>query len=185
MIPTQGFCLHLKRIRQEGRSGVPHPRTVGDYICYWNGAPINGLSGQMAECGGPGDNSSKGRSKHVRIEAKEEPYRLAIQDAAHYSTRHYKPGKTRPRPGILVSDKDTGDRSGIIIHPGIRFLSSIGCLNPSSELKNKASDIDFDDSRARVVAIIDFIKGKLGASFPKHGDDIILDAVLIVEGEPT
>jgi hypothetical protein len=33
--------------------------------------------------------------------------------------------------------------------------------------------------------MIDFMKGKLGASFPKHEDDIILDAVLIVEGEPS
>jgi hypothetical protein len=138
----------------------------------------------MAECGGPGDNSSKGRSKHVRIEAREKPYRLAVQDAKHYSTLHYKPGKTRPRPGILVSDKDTGERTGILVHPGVGFVSSIGCFNPNSELENKDSDIEFDDSRARVVAMIEFMKGELGASFPKHEDDIIPDAVLIVEGEP-
>ena len=71
------------------------------------------------------------------------------------------------------------------LHPAVGFVSSIRFFNLSSVLENKDSDIEFDDSRARVVAMIEFIKRELGASFPKNEEDIIPDAVLIVEGEPT
>jgi hypothetical protein len=61
----------------------------------------------------------------------------------------------------------TRNRKGIVIHPGMDFVSSIGCLNPSGELKNKASNIDFDDSRARVVAMIDFHQREARRQLPE------------------
>src|SRR6267143_1274828 len=86
-VPGTGFCLYIRRIRQEERAGIGHPRTVSEYQCYWNGEAIPELAGQTVERGGPGDNSSNGVQKHRRIEAGEYP--LSIQDGEHYKTYHY------------------------------------------------------------------------------------------------
>jgi hypothetical protein len=74
---------------------------------------------------------------------------------------------------------------GILIHPGRGFLSSVGCINPAAALANAKADIDFVDSRTRVVAIIDDMKAFVGAPFPKKNGQLIPNTTLVIDGEPT
>lgn len=183
-VPSSGFCIHLQRVRQEKRATMTYARTIGEYQCYWNGAPLSGLCGQIVERGGPGDNTDEIGDLHDR-RIKAESYTLAIQDGAKYKTYRYdtqdKTPTGRPRPGILV--EKTGEREAIVIHPGKGYLSSVGCLNPSAGLKDANSNIDFSDSRSRVIAIIEAMKGVMGDRFPSSGR--IPDATILIEGEPT
>jgi hypothetical protein len=180
-VPATGFCLHIRRIRQEERAGIGHPRTVSEYQCYWNGEAIPDLAGQTVERGGPGDNSDNGVQRHRRIEAGKYP--LSIQDGARYKTYHYA-ASGFPFPGLALDD--TGHRSAILLHPchddDNGYLSSIGCINPAIGLTNANSRIDLANSRDRVIAIIDTMKEKLGDAFPHAGS--IPGAVIVIEGEP-
>ncbi|MEO8613909.1 MAG: DUF5675 family protein [Luteolibacter sp.] len=150
-----------------------------DYQCYWNDAKMPTLAGQVVEREGPGDNTSEiGDNRDRRI--RNGTYPLAIQDGNHYKTYNYTKDDTTPKPGILL--KKTSERTAILLHPGSDYLSSVGCLNPATGLTNANSNIDFTESRSRVIAIIDAIKSKLGARFPKSGT--IPDTVIFIEGEP-
>ena len=179
-----GFSIVLKRQRQEKRVEIPFSRTVGQYECFWNGAAIDGLKGQIVERGGPGDNSTEiGDNGNRRI--REGTYPLAIQDGSHYKTDGYNridvTSSGSPKPGILL--KDTDERFAILLHPGHDYVSSVGCLNLASGLTDANSGIDFSDSRARVIAIIDALKAKLGNTFPRTGT--IPHALIRIEGEPS
>ena len=181
MIVEKGFCILLQRVREEKRSTKDFSRTVGNYKCYWNGAELPGLSGQIVERGGPGDNTAAlGKRKRLRI--REGAYRLCIQDGPRYKTFGYSPGATLPKPGILLDD--TGKRDAILIHPGFDYVSSIGCLNPGRGLKDADSRLEFKDSRARVIAFIEAMKANLGAKFPARGGAVIPNAVIVIHGEP-
>jgi hypothetical protein len=59
-----------------------------------------------------------------------------------------------------------------------------GCINPAKSLTRAKADIDFIDSRTRVIAIIDDMKTFLGASFPKRNGRPIPNASLVIDGEP-
>ena len=180
-VPATGFCLYIRRIRQEERAGMGYPRTVSDYQCYWDGEAIPDLEGQMVERGGPGDNSSTGVERHRRIEAGKYP--LSIQDGGRYKTYHYA-ASDFPYPGLALDD--TGHRSAILLHPCHQdegYLSSIGCINPGIGLTNANSRIDLADSRNRVIAIIEAMKLKMGSAFPHGGS--IPGAVIVIEGEPS
>lgn len=178
-VPSTGFCIHLKRIRQETRATAGFSRTVGDYQCYWNGTKINGLAGQIVERGGPGDNTTAiGNNRDRRIRAG--TYPLAIQDGTNYKTYGYTNDENIPKPGLLL--KRTEERTAILLHPGKNYISSIGCLNPASGLTDARSQINFQNSRSQVIAIIDAMQTKMGAGFPKAGT--IPDAVILIEGEP-
>jgi hypothetical protein len=180
-VPATGFCLHIRRIRQEERAGMGFARTVSEYQCYWDGEAIHDLEGQMVERNGPGDNSATGVSKHRRIKAGKYP--LSIQDGEHYTTYNYAASGS-PLPGVLL--EDTGKRTAILLHPCHQeagYLSSIGCINPAIGLKNADSRINLADSRNRVIAIIQAMKLKLGSAFPREGS--IPGAVIVIEGEPT
>lgn len=182
-IPPKGFCIHLKRVRQERRPALGHARTVGEYQCYWDGAPIEGLVGQMVERGGPGDNTTEvGDNRDLRIKAG--AYRLGIHSGGRYRTYGFNEAEPSyekiPNPGLLLLDTD--ERTWILIHPGEDYVKSIGCLNPTTSLADADAPIAFDDSRARVIAIIEAMKARLGPAFPKSG--AIRDAVIFIEGEP-
>jgi murein DD-endopeptidase MepM/ murein hydrolase activator NlpD len=182
-IPSEGFCIHLKRVRQEKRASLDHARTVGEYQCYWNGVALEELKGQMVERGGPGDNTTEvGNNRDLRVRSGS--YRLAIHSGSHYRTYGYNEQDAayskHPNPGLLLMDTD--ERSWILIHPGEDYVKSIGCLNPASGLADADSVFAFADSRGRVVAIIETMKSKLGSRFPKSG--AIPDAVIFIEGEP-
>ena len=180
-VPTKGFCIYLRRVRQERRSSMPYPRTVGDYQCYWNGTAVSGLTGQIVERGGPGDNTTAiGDNRNLRI--RQGAYPLSVQDGNHYKTYGYNhQGSAPPKPGLLL--ERTNERTAILLHPGDDYIRSIGCLNPTGGLTDANSKIDFADSRARVVSIIDTMKAKMGTKFPRAGS--IPDTVLLIEGEPS
>ncbi|MCW5892929.1 MAG: peptidoglycan DD-metalloendopeptidase family protein [bacterium] len=179
-IPGTGFCLHIRRRREEERTGMGYARTVGDYQCFWNGEPIHDLEGQMVERGGPGDNTPLGVSSHRRIAAGRYP--IVIHAGTKYRTYRYAAAGS-PLPGLGLID--TGVRTAILVHPAHHahgYLSSIGCLNPAVGLRDADSRIALDDSRNRVIALIEGMKAKLGDRFPRSGS--VPDAVVVIEGEP-
>jgi hypothetical protein len=178
-IQGTGWELLITRLRQDDRNGKR--RTVGKYQVFHDGSPVSGLSGMCAETRGPGDNSKAGNNR--RIEAGRYPFRT--QDGKKYVTIGYRESNSIsviPRPGLDVGN--TNKRVGILFHPGRGFLSSVGCINPAKSLAGPKTDIDFVDSRTRVIAIIDDMKSFLGASFPKQNGRPIPKAGLVVEGEP-
>ena len=179
-----GFCIHVRRNRIEFRASQGRARTVGDYQCYWWGRSLDGLGGQIVECGGPGDNTDAvGDAQDRRISAG--AYPLVVHASLKYRTFAYtssEESKAKPRPALRLDA--TGERDGILIHPSSGYLWSQGCLNPCSELSDAASDIDYRDSRRRVIAIIDSLVASLGARMPKTPGTRIPDAFVLIEGEP-
>ena len=87
-----------------------------------------------------------------------------------------------PRPGLELAD--TNKRKEILIHPGRGFLSSVGCINPAKSLANTGSDLNFLDSRARAISLIDDLSAFLGEKFPTRNDRPIPNAFVVIEGEP-
>jgi hypothetical protein len=183
-IPNTGFVIHLRRVRQEKRASKKFPRTVGQYRCFWNGTAIAGLEGQIVERGGPGDNTDAVGDKQDRRIAKG-TYPLAFQSGTKYATQGYSSSSSHTalkRPGLLL--KNTGQRDAILIHPGMDYVWSVGCLNPCSALTDAKSAVDFADSRKRVIAIIDAMRAKIGNGFPKAGGAPVPGAVIVIDGEP-
>jgi hypothetical protein len=62
-------------------------------------------------------------------------------------------------------------------------MMSIGCVNLASTLPTAASDILFDDSRKRVIALIDSMKTKL-PNFPNANNRRIENAWLRIINDP-
>lgn len=182
MIPAIGFCIHLRRLRQEQRTSKKYARTIGDYDCYWNRTKIPELSGQMVERGGPGDNTKAVGDKNDR-RIKAGVYPLGIHDGTKFKSIGYVINENHaamPRPGILL--KKTHERTVVLIHPGMDYVWSKGCINPASGLVNANSAISYSDSRARVIAIIDYIKSKV--TIPVGKEPEIPECVIFIEGEP-
>ena len=179
-IPDQGFCIYLKRIRQEKRAGIGFARTIGNYTCYFSGEAVAGLTGQMVEAGGPGNNSSKGKDCRV----KQGTYPLATHIGPRYRTFGWQ--ELHLLPALELDMGKTSPRTGILIHPchdsADHYLSSIGCLNPASGLVDANSDVDLEDSLNRTLALIGEIQ-KAYSKLPKEGD--IPNAMIIIEGEPS
>lgn len=180
---NSGFTVHLIRQRVERRTGN-RARTVGDYQCYWQGAALDGLSGQMLEPGGPGDNTDAiGDAKDRRIVAR--TYPLAIHWTSKYRTFGYtnsEAPQAKPRPAVRLESTD--ERDGILIHPSSGYLWSIGCLIPCTGIEDAWSNVDYPDSRRRVIAIIDGLVNCLGSRMPREPHALIPDSRIIVEGEP-
>jgi hypothetical protein len=157
-----------------------YARTVGVYRCYWNGEPIPELEGQMVERGGPGDNTTVGVAEHRRVAPGRYP--LVVHAGLRYRTVGYA-ARGAPRPGLGLAE--TGERTAILIHPAHHrhgYLSSIGCLNPATGLTDAESRIALPDSRRRVIAIIDALRARLAATFPRRG--AVPRAVVVIDGEP-
>jgi hypothetical protein len=139
------------------------------------------MSGMVAECRGPGANAPAGNGR--RIEAG--TYPLWTQAGSKYATWNYRTSLNVahiPRPGVEL--KDTGQRSEILIHPGIGFLSSVGCLNLCTSLPDAAEPITYASSRRRVISIIEDMKSFLGAAFPASNGRQIPNAFAVLVGEP-
>jgi hypothetical protein len=162
-------------------------RTYGAYQVVIDGTPVASLSGHICERPGPGDNTSQGVQHHVRI--REGRYALSTQFGDHYRTVGFTNDANHPMPGILVLG--TGARTAILVHPGHPpnlYLSSIGCFNPTEPL-DPDDEMDFEDSRARVIALIDSLKQHDPDAFTQE-DNIgnntpITDAFIVITGEPT
>ncbi len=141
-------------------------------------------SGNVCECVGPGENELAGTAKRIQ----EGRYPLWTQFGPNYQTIGYSnnsdvPGM-RPMPGILV--EDVGNRNGIIIHPAhppTLYLSSTGCFNPTNPLQ-AGDTIDFWDSRAKVVALINDLKTFSPNALKLASTNPIPDAWIVVDGEP-
>jgi hypothetical protein len=63
-------------------------------------------------------------------------------------------------------------------------MMSIGTINLSKPLERPESNIDFQDSAARVIAIISAMRNKLGKDFPSSDNERIPDAWIVISGEP-
>src|SRR5262249_30603362 len=100
-----------------------------------------------------------------------------------YSTNMDVPAQL-PMPGILL--ENTGNRIGILIHPGHPpdlYLSSIGCLNPTSPL-GSADEMDFWESRSRVIALFDDLTNFAPEAFEQENNTRIPNAWAVIDGEP-
>lgn len=180
-ITNQGWELLVTRlgIQKDGSK----KRTYGTYQVYRSGNAVDGLSGFMCECLGPGDNAHAGNGK--RIEKGRYPLWTQF---GHYRTTGYsedtQTNSKRPMPALLL--QATGNRTGILIHPAHRpnlYLSSIGCFNPTGPLAAN-NLINFWDSRARVIALINDLRNYAPLAFEHEVSTRISDAAVVVEGEP-
>jgi hypothetical protein len=174
----------LKRLGLQRRAGE-RVRTYGAYQVVIDGTADPTLSGHICECTGPGDNTQNGVSKHLRIH--EGRYALSSQFGEHFHSVGFTDEPRYPMPGFRLLGTEV--RTDVLVHPGYPptlYLSSIGCLNPTQPLAAD-QDMDFDDSRARVIALLDslkeydpdaFAEDKIGHNTP------IADAFIVIEGEP-
>jgi len=185
-MPTtgKGWELHVVRKSEQKRQSDGKRRTVGSYQVFHDGVKQTGagLSGTMAETRGPGANRPAKNGR--RIEAG--TYPLFTQGGKKYVTIGYKENNAtnaRPKPGLLVENTDK--RIGIVIHPGMGFLASVGCFNPCTSLPDSEETIDYIPSRGRVIALIEDLKAFAGAGFPKKNGQPIPNARIVVDGEPT
>ena len=167
-IRKEGFELHIVRREEQSRPNGQQRRvrTIGEYQVFIDGKPQAKLSGFMAEQKGPSDSSPSGDTFDRRVASGYFP--LFTQFGSKYRTIGYDRDaidfSTKPRPGIELTE--TGTRSEILIHPAIGFLSSEGCIHPTSKLRNGKADIVHADSRARVIALIDAMREFCGAEWP-------------------
>jgi hypothetical protein len=182
-ITGNGWEFHITRKAEQKRSSDGKRRTVGKYQVFHNGVKQTGagLSGMVAETRGPGANKPAGNNRRIE----EGRYPLFTQAGTNYVTIGYKDSESpsaKPKPGILVGN--TVKRVGILIHPGKGFLSSIGCINPCASLPDENEMIDYVPSRKRVIAILNDLKSFAGAAFPAKNGREIVNAFVVVDGEP-
>lgn len=178
-----GWELHVIRKSEQKRKSDGKIRTVGIYQVYHDGIAQTGeaMSGTIAETRGPGANKPKGNNRRIETGR----YPLLTQGGENYVTLDYKESESptaKPKPGILVGK--TGQRIGILIHPGKGFLSSVGCFNPCTSLPDETEMIDYVPSRKRVIIMINDLKEFTGTAFPSVNGKLIANAFIVVEGEP-
>lgn len=178
----KGWELLVTRLGMHERDG--RQRTYGTYQVFMDGNPMAGLKGHMCECAGPGDNQREGNGR--RVEAGRYP--LTTQFGRYrsigYADDDAAPGAD-PMPALALAD--TAARTGILIHPAhppTLFLSSTGCFNPTGAV-GAGQDMDFRESRARVIALIDSLRRLYPAAFRPGANTPIPHAAVVVEGEPT
>jgi hypothetical protein len=185
-ITGEGWELELIRLGQH--QGEHLVRTYGSYAVYIDGQAVEGLTGFICECQGPGQNERR-CDKHYRRRIREGTYPLYTHDT-HYASVDFSrtsttPTYAHPMPGFGIEDTDK--RSGILVHPahdGGLFLSSIGCLNPTGPLRS-ADMMDIDGSRSRVIDLLNSLRAHYPAAFKLPGTQRIREASIIIVGEPT
>jgi hypothetical protein len=168
--------LRITRAGEQARNS--RRRTTGRYEVFHDGVKVDALSGSTAETKGPGDNKTAGNNRCVEAGT----YNLFTQAGEKYVTIGFTSNVNHAalkRPGLLLLP--TGERVGILFHPGRGFLSSIGCINPATKLAKPEDDIDFIDSRKRVIAIIDDLRSFLGSSFPGNNGVKIPNATVVIQ----
>jgi hypothetical protein len=180
-IAATGWELHVIRLGLQ-LSGS-RKRTYGTYQVYRDGQPVAGLSGHVCECIGPGDNTVAQNGK--RIEQGRYPLwtQFGRYRTSGYSTNTQVPGDP-PMPAIRL--EGVGNRDGILIHPGHPpnlYLSSIGCLNPTNPLV-PAETMNFWDSRARVIGMIDDLQKFAPSAFQHEVLTRITNAWAVIDAEP-
>ncbi len=182
-ITGNGWEFLITRKTEQKRKSDGKRRTVGTYQVFHNGVKQTGagLSGTVAETRGLGANKPAGNNRRIEVGR----YPLFTQAGTNYVTIGFKDSESptaKPKPGIEL--KKTGQRSEILIHPGRGFLSSVGCINPCTSLPNEKEMIDYVPSRKRVIAIINDLKAFAGAGFPSRNGKEIVNAFVVVDGDP-
>lgn len=175
--------IRIVREAVQRRASDGKRRTVGRYQVFHDDVAQreNDLHGTVAESRGPGANMPAENGR--RVEAGRYP--LWTQAGRKYVTWNYTSSQNQaslPRPGIEL--KGTEPRTEILIHPGIGFLASIGCLNLCTSLPNATEAITFTSSRRRVISVIDDMVNFLGNAFPRVNGREIPGAFAVIEGEP-
>jgi hypothetical protein len=180
-ISGHGWELHVQRLGVHVSGSKK--RTYGSYQVFQDGRALDGLSGFICECIGPGENTVPGTAQRIA----QGTYPLSTQFGRYRTVGYSDDTSTAgrpPMPAILV--EHTINRSGILIHPGHPpnlFLSSIGCFNPTSALLSW-QEIDFWDSRSRVIALIDDLHRFAPDAFHSIENTMIPNASIVVDGEP-
>jgi hypothetical protein len=183
-IQGHGWEMRVTRLGLQSRAGQ-RVRAYGAYDVFVDGEPVPGLSGHVCECTGPGDNTAHGKNKHLRI--REGRYALSTQFGPHFRSVGFTDTPAHPMPAFLL--RGTQVRTGVLVHPGHPphlYLSSIGCFNPTKPL-TADHDMDFAESRGRVIAMIDSLKLHDPAVFAhdKIGHNTTIQgAFMVVDGEP-
>jgi hypothetical protein len=112
-------------------------------------------------------------------------YPLFTQAGTKYVTLNYTTNANHMAlPRLPIELMQTGARSENLIHPGIGFLLSVGCINLCKILPDAHEPISFPGSCARVIAVIDDMKEFLGGRFPVTNGNAIPGAFAVVDGEP-
>jgi hypothetical protein len=180
-ITGRGWELHINRLGLQKHGRIT--RTYSTYQAHRDGVAIASLFGHICECTGPGDNVHR-NSK--RIEAGRYP--LSTQFGKKYRSMGFSMDThtpaVLPMPGLLL--KETGQRTAILIHPGHPpklYLSSVGCLNPTNPL-GKNDNMEFFESRTRVIDLIDSLHAYSPESFRHSRPLQIPDAFVVIDGEP-
>ncbi|NEK17465.1 peptidase S8/S53 subtilisin kexin sedolisin [Rhizobium leguminosarum] len=160
----------------------PLGRTFGSYGVYIDGEAVPGLSGGICEALGPGDNSKRDNGKRIE----EGEYPVWTQFGRYRSIGYGTAGDeiAFSMPALLL--RATGQRDGILIHPGHPpnlYLSSVGCLNPTKKL-GPSQLMDFSDSRNRVIALIDSLREIFPDAFKREVTTKVHGAAVVVKGEP-
>jgi hypothetical protein len=161
-----------------------------------DGVSIQGLSGFVAEAPGPGDNGIGGKD---RLRIKQGTYGLKPHRSDRYRTTGYETnlalGPAHPMPAVEISGEAMDQRTDVLIHPGHPaepghsgseiqsdlFLSSIGCLNLTGPL-NRDQDMDWSESRRRVIAVLDSLAVWDGRN--THRERPFAGARIVIVGEP-
>jgi hypothetical protein len=158
-------------------------RTYGRYQVHRDGALVPALAGFMCECVGPGSNAVPDTG--LRIEPGRYPLTTQF---GRYRSMGYREDASEagrdPMPGFRL--EDTGNRTAILVHPGHPpnlYLSSVGCLNPTGPLVAD-QDMDFRESRARVMALIDDLRDFAPEAFASEVNTPIQGAFVVIVGEP-
>ena len=180
-ITGHGWELHVARLGLQKQGRIT--RTYATYQAHHDGVAIANLFGHICECTGPGDNLHRNGK---RIEAGRYP--LSTHSGRKYRSTGFSMDMhtpaVQPMPGLLLME--TGERSAILIHPGHPpklYLSSIGCLNPTHPLGRNDS-MEFFESRARVIALIDSLRAHSPDSFRDGRPRQIPGAFVVIDGEP-
>lgn len=177
-----GWEMHIeRRIVQAAENG--YRRTVGQYQIYHDGSAQTDryMKGTTAESKGPGANSPADNGKRIE----EGRYPLWTQAGTRYRTWGYKNSTSEwasPKPGFELME--TGKRYEILVHPGRRFLASIGCINLCTRLPDASEHITYVTSRARVLAVLEDMQGYVGKKFPKTNGELIPKSYVVIDGEP-
>ena len=181
MIAGRGWELLVERLCVHAAG--ERARTWGRYQVYRDGVAMPALGGFMCECAGPGNNAVPDTG--LRIEAGRYPLTTQF---GRYRTSGYSEDLSDagrdPMPAVRL--EDTGNRVAILIHPGHPpnlYLSSTGCLNPTRPLAND-QDMDFWESRGRMVALIDDLRRFAPGAFGAEVNTPIESAFVVVVGEP-
>ena len=186
-ITGTGWEFHVERLGLH-KSGTL-TRTYGAYQVFLDGQPIAALSGNVCESPGPSENDHQASLADPR-RVLQGRYPLSTQFGRHFVTIGFTTvhPEQHPMPGLLLTP--TGNRGGILIHPGhppppatSLFLSSIGCLNLTKPLQPD-DRMDFMESRSRVIAVINSLASFAPNAFAQHQPTPIPNAAVVIDGEP-